>query len=259
MRRPAPDRPRRRAEPRPLAPRPAARPGRGAHRRRLAGRQRDGVHHARRRAAGVRPLRRRRRYAGGGAHGGLPAHADRADGRAVPRGRRRARRVCRRTSASPACSRWRCSPASSCWSLGLLRAGGLVRFISNAVMIGLMAGIGVTILLSQLGALTGFSSRYDNKVLKAADLFMHPGASDVETTVIGLVTVALVVALRHTRLKLFAMALPLAGHDGGRGAAPGGLDRRRRRHRAHPALAAAAAAPRPRRWCRRCCCRRSRW
>ena len=69
--------------------------------------------------------------------------------------------------------------------LGLLRAGGLVRFISNAVMIGLMGGIGVTILLSQLGALTGFSSRYDNKVLKAADLFMHPGASDVETTMIG--------------------------------------------------------------------------
>jgi SulP family sulfate permease len=93
--------------------------------------------------------------------------------------------------------------------LGVLRAGGLVRFISAAVMIGLMAGIGVTILLSQLGALTGFSSRYDNKVLKAADLFMHPGASDVETTVVGLVTVALVVALRHTRLRLFAMALPL--------------------------------------------------
>ena len=93
--------------------------------------------------------------------------------------------------------------------LGLLRAGGLVRFISNAVMIGLMAGIGVTILLSQLGALTGFSSRYDDKLLKAADLFMHPGASDVETTAIGLATVLLVVVLRRTRLKLFAMALAL--------------------------------------------------
>ena len=32
--------------------------------------------------------------------------------------------------------------------LGLLRGGGLVRFVSNAVMIGLMGGIGVTILLS---------------------------------------------------------------------------------------------------------------
>jgi SulP family sulfate permease len=93
--------------------------------------------------------------------------------------------------------------------LGLLKAGGLVRFISNAVMIGLMAGIGVTILLSQLGALTGFSSRYENRLLQAADLFMHPGASDVETTAVGLVTVLLVVVLRRTRLKLFAMALAL--------------------------------------------------
>ena len=114
-----------------------------------------------------------------------------------------------RTGASPACSRWPCSPAPSCWSSASCKAGGLVRFISNAVMIGLMAGIGVTILLSQLGALTGFSSRYDNKLLKAADLFMHPGASDVETTVIGLATVLLVVVLRRTRLKLFAMALAL--------------------------------------------------
>ena len=93
--------------------------------------------------------------------------------------------------------------------LGLVKAGGLVRFVSNAVMIGLMAGIGVQILLSQLGALTGFSSRYDNKLLKAADLFIHPGASDVETTVIGFATVLLVVVLRRTRLKLFAMALAL--------------------------------------------------
>ena len=81
--------------------------------------------------------------------------------------------------------------------LGLLKAGALVRFISNAVMIGLMAGIGVTILLWPLGALTGFSSRYDDKLLKAADLFMHPGATDVETTAIGLATVLLVVVLRR--------------------------------------------------------------
>ncbi|HQJ27580.1 MAG TPA: SulP family inorganic anion transporter, partial [Thermoleophilia bacterium] len=52
--------------------------------------------------------------------------------------------------------------------LGLLRAGGLVRFVSDAVMIGLMGGIGVTILLSQLGALTGFSGRHDHKLLAAA-------------------------------------------------------------------------------------------
>lgn len=92
---------------------------------------------------------------------------------------------------------------------GLLRAGGLVRFVSNAVMVGLMTGVSVQILLSQLGALTGFSSRHDSRLLRAADLFMHPAESDVWTTVIGLVTVVLVVLLRLTRLRLFAMALAL--------------------------------------------------
>ncbi len=92
---------------------------------------------------------------------------------------------------------------------GLLRAGGLVRFISNAVMVGLMAGIAVTILLSQLGALTGFSSRYDNKAREAADLLLHPLASDLWTAVIGLTTVVLVLLLRRTPARLFAMALPL--------------------------------------------------
>lgn len=98
--------------------------------------------------------------------------------------------------------------------LGLLKAGGLVRFISNAVMIGLMGGIGVQILLSQLGALAGFSSEYENKLLKAADLAVHPGAADLPTLVTGLATVALVLVLRRTRLKLFAMALALVVMSG---------------------------------------------
>ena len=92
---------------------------------------------------------------------------------------------------------------------GLLRAGGLVRFISNAVMVGFMAGISVTILLGQLAALTGFSSAYDNKVGKAADTLVHLGNVDLATTTIGLTTVLLVVALRRTRLRLFAMAIAL--------------------------------------------------
>ena len=43
-----------------------------------------------------------------GAHVELRAHADRADRGAVPRRRRRPRRSCRRSSASPACSCSRC-------------------------------------------------------------------------------------------------------------------------------------------------------
>ncbi len=92
---------------------------------------------------------------------------------------------------------------------GLLRAGGLVRFISNAVMVGFMAGISVTILLGQLAALTGFSSAYDNTVQKAVDTLVHAGKVDLPTTIIGFTTVLLVLGLRRTRLRLFAMAIAL--------------------------------------------------
>jgi SulP family sulfate permease len=92
---------------------------------------------------------------------------------------------------------------------GLLRAGGLVRFISNAVMVGLMTGIAVQILLSQLSALTGFSSSRGNRLLATEDLLMNVGEVDPWTLLIGLATVLLVVLLGLTRLKLFAMALTL--------------------------------------------------
>jgi SulP family sulfate permease len=92
---------------------------------------------------------------------------------------------------------------------GLLHAGALVRFISNAVMVGFMAGVSVLIVLGQLTALTGFSSSYTNKVGRAADLVVHIGKVDVPTTLVGLATVALIVLLMTTRFKLFAMVTAL--------------------------------------------------
>ena len=92
---------------------------------------------------------------------------------------------------------------------GLLRAGGLTRFISNAVMVGFMAGVAVQIVLGQLGALTGFSSAQQNKVLKAVDLVSHAGSIDPATTVIGAITIAVILLISLTRARLFAMAAAL--------------------------------------------------
>ena len=92
---------------------------------------------------------------------------------------------------------------------GLLRAGTLVRFISNAVMVGFMLGVAVLIILGQLLALTGFSSDYSHRVARAVDMAAHPGAVDLPTTVVGLATVLLIVLLSRTRLRLFAMAAAL--------------------------------------------------
>jgi SulP family sulfate permease len=89
---------------------------------------------------------------------------------------------------------------------GLLRAGRLVRFIEDAVMVGFMAGVSVQIVLGQLGALSGFSSSHANKVRSAADLLVHLGRTDLATAVVGLVTIAFIVALMKSRVRLFAMA-----------------------------------------------------
>ncbi len=92
---------------------------------------------------------------------------------------------------------------------GLLRLGFLVRFVANAVMTGFLSGLGVLIVLSQLGDLTGYSSQYSNKVIKAVDLLLHPGGVDIPTTIVGLGAIVLIVLLDRTRLSKFSMLLGL--------------------------------------------------
>ncbi len=92
---------------------------------------------------------------------------------------------------------------------GVLRAGNLVRFISNAVMVGFMAGVSVQIVLGQLTALTGFDSAAATWVGRVADLLAHPGGADRATVAVGVATVLLIVLLMKSRAKLFAMAAAL--------------------------------------------------
>jgi SulP family sulfate permease len=92
---------------------------------------------------------------------------------------------------------------------GLLRLGFLVRFVSNAVMTGFLSGLGVLIVLSQLGDLTGYSSEFSNKVVKAVDLLFHLDQIDVPTTIVGLSAMALILLFDRTRLNKFSMLLGL--------------------------------------------------
>jgi SulP family sulfate permease len=92
---------------------------------------------------------------------------------------------------------------------GILRLGFLVRFVSNAVMTGFLSGLGVLIVFSQLGDLTGYYSEYSNKIVKGIDLLFHLNQVDVPTTIIGLLAIALIVLLDRTRLSKFSMLLGL--------------------------------------------------
>ena len=94
-------------------------------------------------------------------------------------------------------------------ALGLLRLGGLVRFVANAVLIGFMTGIAVRIILSQLGELNGYHAEGSNTLLRTFDWTAHLHRSDFWSSVIGLGTLALILLLNRTRAAQLAMAIAL--------------------------------------------------
>lgn len=87
---------------------------------------------------------------------------------------------------------------------GVFRLGFIVRFVSNAVMTGFLNGIAVLIILGQLGDLTGFQSRFSNNVARALDLALRLDQVHLPTTIIGLLTLGLIVLLLRTRWRKFA-------------------------------------------------------
>ena len=92
---------------------------------------------------------------------------------------------------------------------GVLRLGSMLRFVSNAVMVGFITGVAALIILGQLGDFTGYSSSYSNKVLKLFDLVLHWQQIDWPTLGIGLITIALILGLGYTRFNKMAMVLAL--------------------------------------------------
>src|SRR3954447_23955301 len=83
---------------------------------------------------------------------------------------------------------------------GVLRLGSLLRFVSNAVMVGFINAVGVNIVLGQLGNLTGYASSGRNRVGRTIDTLLHPGRLDGRTMVVGFATIALIVILEPTPL-----------------------------------------------------------
>ena len=92
---------------------------------------------------------------------------------------------------------------------GLFRLGFLIRFVSNAVMTGFLNGVAVLIILGQLGDLTGFRSAFSNNVVRSLDLMLNLGRISIPTTIIGVLTLALIVLLLQTPLRKFAFLIAI--------------------------------------------------
>lgn len=94
-------------------------------------------------------------------------------------------------------------------TLGLLRLGGLVRFVANAVLIGFMTGVAVRIILSQLGEFTGTHPEGANALLRTLDWIMNLHHADWAATAVGIGTLGLIVLLSRTRFAQLSMAIAL--------------------------------------------------
>lgn len=93
--------------------------------------------------------------------------------------------------------------------LGLLRLGKVVNFISNAVMTGFVMGVAVLIMVGKLDEIVGYDPEsISNKVVKAAEISIHPGRWDLTTTLVGLTTIAAALALKRIpRLERYALVI----------------------------------------------------
>ena len=59
---------------------------------------------------------------------------------------------------------------------GLLKLGTVLRFVSNAVMVGFINAVGVNIVLGQLANLTGYAADGPNRVVRALNTVFSPGS-----------------------------------------------------------------------------------
>jgi sulfate permease, SulP family len=92
---------------------------------------------------------------------------------------------------------------------GLLKLGSILRFVSNAVMVGFISAVGVNIILGQLADFTGYEGQGGNRVVRALDTLFNLGQADGPTIVIGVATIAAIVLLERSRLGALGMVVAI--------------------------------------------------
>jgi SulP family sulfate permease len=90
---------------------------------------------------------------------------------------------------------------------GFFKLGSVLRFVSNAVMVGFINAVGVNIILGQLDNFTGYDGQGGNRVARAFDLLLNFGQVHLPTITIGIATIVLIVALERTKLGPLGMVV----------------------------------------------------
>ena len=126
---------------------------------------------------------------------------------------------------------------------GLLRLGSVLRFVSNAVMVGFISAVGVNIILGQLANLTGYKAHGSNRVVRAINTLIRPSQLHWQSVTVGVVTIALILSARAHQARV-ARAGPRSHHHlrGGRRLR---LERSKHRQRSQCRTPFASGAHRP--------------
>ena len=94
---------------------------------------------------------------------------------------------------------------------GIVKLGSILRFVSNAVMVGFISGVGINIVLGQLDDFTGYESEGANRLSKTLNLLVNIGSVDLATIFVGIVTIALILTLERTRLGALSLVVAVVG------------------------------------------------
>lgn len=92
---------------------------------------------------------------------------------------------------------------------GLLKLGSVLRFVSNAVMVGFINAVGINIVLGQFESFSGFASDGSNRVFRALDTISSPLQLHWPTVLIGVATIVLIITLEKTKLGPLGMVVAI--------------------------------------------------
>lgn len=97
---------------------------------------------------------------------------------------------------------------------GLFKLGSLLRWVSNAVMVGFINAVGVNIILGQLDNFSGYEAHGTNRVMKAFDLIFNLDQAHRGSILLGAATILLIVVLERTRLGALGMVVAIITTSG---------------------------------------------
>ena len=90
---------------------------------------------------------------------------------------------------------------------GALKLGSVLRFVSNAVMVGFINAVGINIVLGQLENLTGYGAEGANRLVRAFNTLIRPGEMQGASLAVGIGTIGLILLFERTRLRSLGLVV----------------------------------------------------